>query len=110
MKACERLHIGFITEYDAAARRSYEITVSCLKSAMTQEFVGIPRSPEGRQASVRVVRNIFWTAEVQVQGWTVTEILRDIYLRPLYDHGDMLWARPVSLESYLQLTTLLSAY
>ena len=106
MKACELLHIAFIAEYDSAAKRSYKNTVSSLKSTMAQEFVGIPRSPEGRQASVRVVKNILRMAEVQVQGWSVTESLRDTYLQPLYDHGDVLWARLVSLESYLQLTSL----
>ena len=99
MKACKILHIAFIAEYDSAAKRSYENTVTSLKSTMSQEFVEIPRPPEGRQASVRVVKNILRTAEVQVQGWSVTESLRDTYLQPLHDHGDELWARLVSLES-----------
>jgi hypothetical protein len=62
-----------------------------LKSIMTQEFVRIRRSPECWQASVRVVLKILRTAGMLVQGWTVTECLRDIYLQPLYDHGNMLW-------------------
>jgi hypothetical protein len=106
MKACKILHIAFTAAYDAAAKRSYEDTVSSLKSTMSLEFVGIPRSPEGRQASVRVVKNILRTAEVQVQGWSVTDSLRKSYLKPLYDHGYMLARRLVSLESYLQLSSL----
>ena len=99
MKACEILHIAFTAAYDAAAKRSYENIVTSLKSAMSLEFVGIPKTPEGRRTSVRVVKNILRTVEVQVQGWTVTEILRDTYLQPLHDHGDMLRTRLVSFES-----------
>jgi hypothetical protein len=106
VKACKLLHIAFIAEYDAAVKRSYENTVTSLKSTITQEFAGISRSPAGLQAAVRVVRNILTMAEEHVQGWSVTEILRDSYLQPLRDHGDMLWARLVSLESYLPLTSL----
>jgi hypothetical protein len=106
VKACKLLHISFIAEYDAAAKRSYESTVTSLKSTMTQEFAGISRSPAGLEAALRVLRNILRTTEVQVQGWTVTEILRDIYLQRLYDHGDMLWAGLVSLESYLLIISL----
>jgi hypothetical protein len=67
---------------------------------MTQEFVEIPRSPEGVEASVMVVKTILRMAELQVQGWSVTESLRNSYLQPLHDHGDMLRAQLVSLESY----------
>ena len=67
---------------------------------MSLEFVEIPRSAQGLEASEMVVKNILRMAELQVQGWSVTESLRNIYLQPLHDHGDMLRARLVSLESY----------
>ena len=66
MKACKLLHITSIADYDAAAKRSSEKTVRSLRSTMTQDFGEIPRSPEGQEASVMIVRNILKTAEVQV--------------------------------------------
>jgi hypothetical protein len=99
MKECNLLPIAFIAKYDAVAKSSYENTVASLKSTMTHKFVEIPRSTEGLEASVMVVENILRTAELQVQGWSVTESLRNSYLQPLHDHGDVLRARLVSLES-----------
>jgi hypothetical protein len=55
---------------------------------------------------VRVLETIVREATTELQGWTVTESLRNSYLQPLRDHGDMLAARLVSLESYLPLTSL----
>ena len=99
MKACNLLLRVFIDDYDAAAKRAYEKTVTRLRSTMTEEFAELPRSPEGQEDSVRIVGNILMRAEVKVQGWTVTESLRNSYLQPLRDHGDMETVRLVSLES-----------
>jgi hypothetical protein len=99
MKECNLLPIAFMAKYDTAAKSSYENTVTNLKSTMTQEFVEIPRSPAGLAASVGIVKNILRMAELQVQGWSVTENLRKSYLQPLHDHGDVLRTRLVSLQS-----------
>ena len=99
MKACELLHIAFTAAYDAAAKRSYENTVRSLKSTMSLELVETSRSAEGLEASMRVVESIVSDATIELQGWTVTESLRKSYLQPLHDHGDVLRAQLVSLES-----------
>jgi hypothetical protein len=54
---------------------------------------------------VMVAETIVREAATELQGWTVTDSLRNSYLQPLRDHGDVLRARLVSWESYLLLTT-----
>ena len=66
---------------------------------MDAEFSKASYAPDGVDGWVRVAETIVGEAATELQGWTVTESLRKTYLQPLHDHGDVLRARLVSLES-----------
>ena len=66
---------------------------------MDAEYSKVSSAADGVDGWVRVVESIVREATTELQGWTVTESLRNTYLQPLHDHGDVLRARLVSLES-----------
>ena len=70
----------------------------CLK--LDAEYSKIFSTAEGLDGWVRIVELILREASTELRGWTVNESLRDSYLQPLRDHGDMLKARLVSCELY----------
>lgn len=46
----------------------------------------------------RIAESIVREASTELRGWTISESLRDNYLQPLRDHGDVLNTRMVSRE------------
>jgi hypothetical protein len=106
IQACRVLHSSLCDDYNAAIVLAYSNTIKkyCLK--MDAEYSKASSESDGVDGWVRIVETIVREAATELQGWTVTESLRNSYLQPLHDHGDMLTARLVCLESYLLLTSL----
>ena len=99
MQACRVLHTSLCDDYNAAIVLAYSNTIKkyCLK--MDAEYSKVSSAPDGVDGWVRVVETIAREAATELQGWTVTESLSKSYLQPLHNHGDVLRARLVSVES-----------
>ena len=66
---------------------------------MDAEYSKVSSTSQGVDGWMRTAESILREASTELRGWTVTEGLRDSYLQPLRDHGDVLKARLVSWES-----------
>lgn len=106
IQACRVLHVTLCADYNAAIVLAYSNTIKkyCLK--MDVEYTKVSSAFDGVDGWARAVESIKREAATELRGWTVTESLRNSYLQPLRDHGDVLTARLVSWESCLLLTRL----
>ena len=96
MKTYETLYIAIEAEYDAAVERSYKKLVESFCLSMTAAFFEIYGTPGAPDAWIQVVNGYIREVLRQTQGWTVSVILRERYLQPLRELGNVLKERLVS--------------
>jgi hypothetical protein len=99
IQVCRVLHSSLCDDYNAAIVLAYSNTIKKYSLKMDAEFSKASSAPDSADGWVSIAESIVSEAATELQGWTVTESLRKSYLQPLHDHGDMLRARLVSLES-----------
>ena len=99
IQACRVLHSSLCNDYNAAIVLAFSNSIKkyCLK--MDAEYTkASSTSGGGLDGWGRIAESIVRDASTELRGWTISESLRDNYLQPLRDHGDVLSARMVSWE------------
>ena len=109
IQACRVLHSSLCDDYNAAIVLAFSNSIKKYCMKMDAEYSkASSTSGGGLEGWGRIAESIVREASTELRGWTISESLRDNYLQPLRDHGDVLSARMVSREWYYLLVCVLT--